>query len=70
LSARALILEGVTIGDHAMIGAGAVVSKDIPALAIAVGSPARVVAYREAPESIWTITGVRDFKTGILSKAP
>jgi len=70
VGARALILEGVTIGDHAMIGAGAVVSKDIPALAIAVGSPARVVAYREAPESIWTITGVRDFKTGILSKAP
>ena len=38
-----IILPGVTIGDHAVIGAGAVVNKDIPALAVAVGNPARVI---------------------------
>ena len=40
---RALILKGVTIGDRARIGAGAVVSSDVPAGALAVGNPARIV---------------------------
>ncbi len=39
----AMILPGVRIGDHAVIGAGAVVTKDIPAFALAVGNPAKVV---------------------------
>lgn len=40
---RAMILKGVTIGDGAVIAAGAVVTKDVPAHAIAAGVPARVV---------------------------
>jgi acetyltransferase-like isoleucine patch superfamily enzyme len=36
------ILAGVTIGDHALVGAGSVVTKDIPAGAVAYGVPARV----------------------------
>jgi len=36
----------VTIGDHAVIGAGAVVRSSIPARAVAVGVPARVVSSR------------------------
>lgn len=43
IGARAIILKGVTIGDRAIVGAGAVVTKDIPARAIAAGNPARVV---------------------------
>ena len=43
----AIILPGVTIGRNAVIGAGAVVTKDIPANAVAVGSPARVIRYQE-----------------------
>lgn len=39
---RAIILPGVTIGDNAIIGAGAVVSEDVPANKIALGVPARV----------------------------
>lgn len=41
-----VVLDGVTIGDHAVIGAGAVVTKDIPENAIAAGVPARVVKSR------------------------
>lgn len=45
IGANATILPGVTIGKWAMIGSGAVVTKDIPSYAIAVGSPARVIGY-------------------------
>jgi acetyltransferase-like isoleucine patch superfamily enzyme len=48
LGAGAKILDGVQIGAHAVIGAGAVVREDVPARAIAVGVPARVVATRGA----------------------
>ena len=47
LGAGAKILDGVTIGDGAIVGAGAVVREAVPAAAIAVGIPARVVGQRE-----------------------
>lgn len=40
---RAIVTKGVTIGENSIVGAGAVVADDIPANAIAVGNPARVV---------------------------
>jgi acetyltransferase-like isoleucine patch superfamily enzyme len=46
IGARAIILPGVTIGNGAIIGAGAVVRSDVPPFAIAVGVPARVVGQR------------------------
>lgn len=46
LGARALILPGVTIGEGAVVGAGAVVSKDVPPYSIVVGNPARVIKQR------------------------
>jgi len=46
----AIILPGVTIGDDALIGAGSVVTRDVPAGATVVGNPARVLAAR-APQS-------------------
>ena len=47
-----LILSGVRIGRGAVIGAGAVVAKDIPPYAIAVGNPCRIVKYRFSNEII------------------
>lgn len=44
---RVIILPGVHIGKGAVIGAGAVVAKDIPEYAIAVGNPVKVIGYRE-----------------------
>ncbi|MCO5327316.1 MAG: acyltransferase [Solirubrobacterales bacterium] len=48
----AQLLRGVTVGDNAIIGASSVVTRDIPANAVAVGSPARVVRMRPAPEHL------------------
>lgn len=42
-----MILKGVTIGDNCFIGAGSIVTKDIPANSIAVGTPCRVVMTLE-----------------------
>lgn len=42
-----VVLDGVRIGRGAVIGAAAVVTRDVPALAIAVGNPARVIGSRE-----------------------
>lgn len=47
LGAMVVVLKGVTIGDGAVVGAGAVVTGDIPAYSIAVGVPARVVGERK-----------------------
>jgi acetyltransferase-like isoleucine patch superfamily enzyme len=46
IGTRAIVLQGVSIGEGAVIGAGALVNRDIPAWGIAVGQPARVVGQR------------------------
>lgn len=46
IGANCVILSGVTVGDGAIVAAGAVVNRDIPAMAIAGGVPARVLKYR------------------------
>jgi len=47
---RAVVLAGVTIGDGAVVGAGAVVAEDVPARAVVAGNPARVVKVLDRPD--------------------
>jgi acetyltransferase-like isoleucine patch superfamily enzyme len=46
IGARAIILDGVSVGDGAIIGAGAVVTKDVPSYAVVAGVPAKVLRFR------------------------
>lgn len=46
IGARVTILRGVHIGDGSVVGAGAVVTKDVPPYAVLGGNPARVLFYR------------------------
>jgi maltose O-acetyltransferase len=48
IGARVIILPGVSVGSGVILGAGAVVTKDVPDWVIAAGNPARVVKYRKA----------------------
>ena len=52
IGSGAIIMCGVTLGRQAMVGAGAVVTRDIPDYAIAVGVPARVVGDVRKKESV------------------
>lgn len=49
---NAQVLRGVRVGDNAIIGANSVVTRDIPANAVAAGSPARILRMREAPAQL------------------
>ncbi|HRH95012.1 MAG TPA: acyltransferase [Prosthecobacter sp.] len=47
IGARVTVLPGVRIGRGAVVAAGAVVTRDVPAMAVVVGVPARVMKYRD-----------------------
>jgi virginiamycin A acetyltransferase len=52
LGYESLVLPGVTIGHGAVVGARAVVSRDVPPYAVVAGNPARVVRQRFAPDDV------------------
>ena len=54
------IIGGVTIGDNVTIGAGSVVTKDIPDGATVAGNPARILNYNQHPEFIQNAWKVKD----------
>ena len=43
IGGRAIIMPGVTIGDHVYVGAGSVVTKSVPDHCIVAGNPARII---------------------------
>ena len=57
--ANAVIFKGVTIGDGAVVGAGSVVTKNVPPYAIVVGNPAKVLRYRFKDEDIQYLLKVK-----------
>lgn len=59
IGARATVLAGVSIGDGAIVAAGSVVTKDVPAFAIVAGTPARVIRLRFAPELCEALAALR-----------
>jgi hypothetical protein len=62
------VLSGVTIGQNTVVGAGAVVVRDLPANVVAVGNPARVVRTFDAANASGPTAGVRD--TQAVNAAP
>ena len=48
IGANATLLAGIIIGPYAMVGAGAVVTRDVPERAVVVGNPAKIIRYTEA----------------------
>ena len=49
IGTRSIILPGVKIGSHSIIGAGSIVTKDVPEWAIVAGNPAKLIRYRKEP---------------------
>ena len=52
IGSRAMFLDGVSVGDGAIIGAGAVVTKNVPPYAIVGGVPAKIIRYRFSEDII------------------
>jgi acetyltransferase-like isoleucine patch superfamily enzyme len=51
IGAGAMILPGVTVGERSVVGAGSVVTRDVPALSVVAGNPARVIRKIGAAET-------------------
>jgi acetyltransferase-like isoleucine patch superfamily enzyme len=52
IGARVIVLPGTNIGDGAIVGAGSVVTREVPAQAIVAGNPARLIRYRDQTEAL------------------
>lgn len=52
IGTRSIILPGIKVGSHSIIGCGCVVTKDVPEWAVVVGNPARVARYRNKRSAI------------------
>lgn len=65
IGAGAVILPGITIGARAMVAAGAVVTRSVPANAIVVGSPARITGYVDAGRNLPAVVSTSELDVGV-----
>ena len=56
---NSLMMSGITIGDGAIIAAGAVATKDVPAYAVVGGNPAKLIRYRFTEEQIEALLEIK-----------
>jgi acetyltransferase-like isoleucine patch superfamily enzyme/dTDP-4-dehydrorhamnose 3,5-epimerase-like enzyme len=66
IGANATILPGLEIGKNAMVGAGSVVTRDIPSNAIVAGNPARIIGYVDSDNKKQLARNSDQFETEIL----
>jgi serine acetyltransferase len=59
IGARAVVLDGVSVGNGAIIAAGAIVSKDVPAYSIVGGVPAKEIRQRFSSETIQVLEDLK-----------
>lgn len=64
IASKASILQGVTIGDYAVVATGAVVTKDVPPYAIVAGVPAKVVKMLDPATIAWRFHPPETFSPG------
>jgi putative colanic acid biosynthesis acetyltransferase WcaF len=64
IGAKAMVLPGVTLGTGAVVGAGAVVTKDVPPWTIVAGNPARPIRMREHPSNPGAAVGAAAVGSG------
>jgi len=66
IGAGAVILPGITIGAKAMVAAGAVVTRSVPANSIVVGNPARIIGYVDAGQKAQTVATISGIEVGAV----
>lgn len=59
IGCHSVVLTGVTIENGTIVGAGSIVTKNVPKYAIVVGSPAKIIGYRFSPEVIKEIENLK-----------
>ncbi|MEA4915959.1 acyltransferase [Proteiniphilum sp.] len=53
IGANSVVLAGIRIGKHVVIGAGSVITKDVPSYSVALGNPARIVKQYDVEKKQW-----------------
>lgn len=53
IGANAVITAGITVGKHAVVGAGSIVTKDVPPYSIVVGNPAKIIKKYDHENAVW-----------------